>query len=172
MMTQHVVKGTIDFRHDGANDIVVMTPRWTLDSSVEVIRWYQMQSGYFTGRFQEKKDVIVLNAAFDVTPQVSTLWGQYRARLHELYIRFSVRVANNARVRLATNTSGVRYAVSSIESENLQEAIQQLLALRAKAEEKVSSGVLPRSMSSTSIMRVTMPAMSPPPPSGRSPKTG
>ena len=108
VMTPGGVRGTIDFRHDAVNDIVVLRARWTLDTPMEVMRWYQMQAGYFGARFQERKDVIVLNDAFDVTPRVATLWGQYRARLHESYIRYSVRVGNNARVRLTTNTSGVR----------------------------------------------------------------
>jgi len=142
VMTPGGVRGTIDFRHDAVNDIVVLRARWTLDTPMEVMRWYQMQAGYFGARFQERKDVIVLNDAFDVTPRVATLWGQYRARLHESYIRYSVRVGNNARVRLTTNTSGVRYTISSLECATIEEATTTILG--ARVVERTSSGTLRR----------------------------
>ena len=138
-------KGTIDFRYDPLHEIVVTRTRWTLDSPLEVMRWYQLQAGYFGGRFTERKDVVLLNEAFDVTPQVATLWGQYRARLHESYIRLSVRVGNNARVRLATNTSGVRYTISSIECSSLEEAVEAILATREATTRSPSSVRLRRS---------------------------
>ena len=115
--------GTIDFRHDTTNDIIVMRPRWTLETPVDVMRWYQMHAGYFGGRFQCKKDIIAQNDAFDVVPKVAALWGQYRAKLHESYIRLSVRVSSNARVRLTTNTSAARYSISALECASLEEAI-------------------------------------------------
>jgi hypothetical protein len=124
------IAGTIDFRHDAVNDIVISRPRWTLASSVDVMRWYQMHASYFGGRFQDKKDVIVVNDAFDVSPKVATLWGQYRARLHETYIRFSVRVNNNPRVRLTTNTSAARYSISALECASVEEAIAAVLGAR------------------------------------------
>jgi len=142
-------RGTIDFRHDATSDVVIQTPRWTLDSPVEVMRWYQMQAGYFGGRFREPKDVIVVNDAFDVTPQVATLWGQYRARLHESYIRFSVRVRSNARVLLTTNTSAVRYSISAVECASVEEAVAAIRGARERASEsKAISGARPRQTAS------------------------
>ena len=145
--------GTIDFRHDTTNDIVVSRPRWSLSSSVDVMRWYQMHASYFGARFQDKKDVIVVNDAFDVSPRVATLWGQYRARLHETYIRFSVRVNNNARVRLTTNTSAARYSISALESPTIEDAIASILGARATATNINESGIrasgVPRRVSSS-----------------------
>jgi len=147
------VAGTIDFRHDTTNDIVVSRPRWTLAGSVDVMRWYQMHASYFGARFQDKKDVIVVNDAFDVSPRVATLWGQYRARLHETYIRFSVRVNNNARVRLTTNTSAARYSISALESPTVEDAIAAILGARSVAGSLVESGIrlsgVPRRVSSS-----------------------
>jgi hypothetical protein len=134
------IAGTIDFRHDGTNDIVISRPRWTLETSVDVMRWYQMHASYFGARFQDKKDVIVVNDAFDVSPKVGTLWGQYRARLHESYIRFSVRVNNNARVRLTTNTSAVRYSISALECASVEEAIAAIVGAR-RVNDSVTKGV-------------------------------
>jgi len=124
------VAGTIDFRHDVMHDIVVTRPRWKLETSVDVMRWYQMQAAYFSARFQDRKDVIVLNDAFDVAPKVAALWGQYRARLHEAFIRYSVRVSSNARVRLTTNTSAARYSISALECPTIDEAIHAILGAR------------------------------------------
>jgi hypothetical protein len=127
-------KGTIEFVHDAASDIVIERPRWVLNTAVEVMRWYQLQAGYFSGRFKERKDVIVVDDGFDVSHKVSTLWGQYRARLHELYIRRYVRVGGGARVQLATNTSTVRYSISSVEKPTVEEAIAFILQARKEAE--------------------------------------
>jgi hypothetical protein len=141
------VTGTIDFRHDTVNDIVISRPRWTLDTSVEVMRWYQMHASYFGARFHDRKDVIVLNDTFDVTPKVATLWGQYRARLHETYINLSVRVNNNARVRLSTNTSAARYSISAVECRTLEEATAAILGARAHSKPETfvpGSGPRPR----------------------------
>jgi hypothetical protein len=145
------VKGSIDFRHDTVNDIVIECPRWTLDTPIEVMRWYQVQASYFGQRFHERKDVIVLNGAFDVTPKVAALWGQYRAKLHEVYVRYSVRVNNNARVRLTTNTSAARYTISSLESDTLEEAIEAIVAARAAAPSKMPSGIRPSTSSQPRI---------------------
>jgi hypothetical protein len=157
-MTRGGAKGTIDFRHDVGSDIVIMRPRWVLDSSLEVTRWYHLASGYFAQRFGEKKDVISVHDAFDVTPQVGALWGQYRARLHEAHVRLSVRVGNNARVRLATQTSSVRYSVSALECPTVEEAIKVILETRAAAA-RPPSGLRRR------------PSSVPPAPSARPPKS-
>jgi hypothetical protein len=145
-MTLGGAKGTIDFRHDVGADIVVMRPRWVLDSTLEVTRWYHLASGYFAQRFREKKDVVSVHEGFDVTPQVAALWGQYRARLNEAHIRLSVRVGNNPRVRLATQTSSVRYSVSALECPTVEEAIQVILKAR-EAAARPPSGLRPRSSS-------------------------
>jgi hypothetical protein len=128
------MRGTIDFRYDFDHDIVVARPRWTLDTTAEVMRWYQLHAKYFGGRFHGPKDLIVVNDDFDVAPKVATVWGSYRAKLHETLVRHAVRVNSNARVRLTTNTSGVRYSVSTLEAVSMEEAIAAILAVRELAE--------------------------------------
>lgn len=126
--------GNIEFRHDMELDIVVSRPRWVLDSTVEVMRWYQLHVSYFSGRFREKKDVVAVHDAFDVHAKVATLWGKYRATLLDTYVRYSVRVGNNPRVRLTMNTSAARYRVSAVESPTFDEAVKTILAARAAAK--------------------------------------
>jgi len=135
--------GTIDFSHDTLNDLVVIRSRWTLDSSLEVSRWYHIQAGFFTTRFRERKDVILLNDAFDITLQVAELWGKYRARLHEVYFRLSARVGSTPRVELTTNTSGVRYAIRSVECASLEDAIAAIRASRDTGRGPAGGGVPP-----------------------------
>ncbi len=163
-MPRLIARGTIDFRHDLVNDIVIETPRWTLDSPIEVMRWYQMQASYLGQRFRERKDVVILNGAFDVTPQVATLWGQYRAKLSEVYVRYSVRVNNSPRVRLCTNTSAARYSISSLETDTLEEAVRAILGARETAIAKSPSGFRTRSYPPDAPPRVSS---SRPPPKAR-----
>jgi len=125
-----VTPGTIDFHFDAVNDIVIMRPRWHLETSRDVLRWYELQASYFSARFEHPKDVIVLHDAFDVAPRLAMLWGQYRAKLHETFIRYSVRVHSNSRVRLTTNTSAARYSISALETATLEDAITAIQAAR------------------------------------------
>jgi hypothetical protein len=157
-MTRPAMKGSIEFRYDAVNDLVIARPRWTLDSSVEVMRWYQMHANYFAGRFKDRKDLIVLQESFDVTPQVATLWGQYRARLHETYIGLSVRVNSNARVLLTTNTSAARYTISALEAASLEEAISAIRGAReARTSERPPSGLRLRPSMELGVSRSTLP---------------
>jgi hypothetical protein len=60
--------------------------------------------------------------------------------LHESYIRFSVRVNNNARVRLTTNTSAARYSISALECASVEEAIAAIVGAR-QVNDSVNKGV-------------------------------
>jgi hypothetical protein len=124
------MKGTIDFDYRQDVDIVVARPRWVLDSSIEVMRWHQLHANYFKARFNAPKDMVVVNDAFDVAPRVATLWGSYRAKLHQTIVRLSIGVNNSARVRQSTQTSGVRHSIGSLEAESVDAAVAALVAIR------------------------------------------
>ena len=49
------MKGTIDFKYDFHNDLVIASPRWNVDTPTEALRWYQTHSRYFTSRFSRRK---------------------------------------------------------------------------------------------------------------------
>ena len=151
------IKGTIDFRYEPDHDLVIARPRWTLDTPSEVMRWYQLHANYFKARFSGPRDLITVNDAFDVVPRVATLWGSYRAKLHEAFVRYSVPVNNNARVRLTTNTSGVRYSLSTVEAPSLEDAIGAILAIR---EAKRSSQPLSEAFRSGTRSSMHSPAVS------------
>ncbi len=128
------MNGTVNFEYDFEHDVIIARPRWTLESAQDVMRWYQLHADYFLGRFHARKDMITVNDAFDVAPKIATLWGLYRAKLHESCVSFSVRVRSNPRVRLTTNTSGVRYSISTLEAPTIDDALSLILALRESRE--------------------------------------
>jgi hypothetical protein len=135
-------RGTIDFKYDFDHDLVIAKPRWVLDSPAEVMRWHELHASYFGGRFGSPKDLITVNDAFDIVPKVATLWGSYRAKLHERWVRSAVYVNNIARVRLTIHTSGVLHTVTSIERATVEEAIDAVLAIRlAKGTQHPSSEI-------------------------------
>jgi hypothetical protein len=126
------MKGTIEFDFDPRVDVVVARPRWTLDSAPEVMRWHQLHANYFKARFRGPKDMVVVNDHFDVAQKVASLWGSYRAKLHQTVIGVSIGVNNSARVRQNTQTSGVRHSIGSLEATSVEEAIASILAIRER----------------------------------------
>jgi hypothetical protein len=146
-----MAKGTVEFRYDLENDVVIATPRWTLATSAEVMRWYELHVSYFGGRFRSPKSLITRNDAFDVVPQVAALWGSYRAKLHETHVKSSISVNSNPRVRLTTNTSGVRYGIGAIETKTVEEAIAAIVAARAAMIEEEARSTRPSSLRMTAV---------------------
>jgi len=133
------VKGTVDFRYDFHHDLVVATPRWKLETPVEVMHWYQVHARYFGARFSRPKDMAVVEDAFEVASLVAPLWASYRDKLHESLVRHRVVVKANAPPRLTTTMGSGRYAVPS-EARSVDEAIAAILALRAASEPGRPSG--------------------------------
>jgi len=144
------MKGTIDFNYDFRNDVVVARPRWTLDTPVEVVRWYEVQSRYFKARFGGPKDLIVINHHFDVAPQLGTLWTCYCAKMLETFVRFAVHVKSSSHVQQTSTSSVLRYCISTVEVATLGEAVDAILELR-QAAAAASSGSGARRHSSTQM---------------------
>jgi hypothetical protein len=126
------MSGNVVFRYEAQYDLVVATPRWTLATAADVTRWYEANAAYFSGRFRDAKDVIVMNAAFDVVPRLATLWGRYRTLLQERRARLYVSVASNPRLRLTANTSSAQYGVHAFEVATFDEALEVVLAPRLR----------------------------------------
>ncbi len=126
-------RGTIDFHHDRANDLVVARPRWHLGSAPEVVRWYEMNARYFRGRFSGPKDLVVVHDAFDLSPQLGTLWACYAVKLQDEWVRYTAHVKSSERVRQTTRTSVLRFCLSSTEVSSVEEAIAAIARLREAA---------------------------------------
>jgi hypothetical protein len=145
-----LVRGTIDFQYDFHDDLVIARSRWHLDSSAEATRWYQMHARYFTSRFSRPKDLISVEEEFDVRPDVAQLWGGYFAKLHEGFVRFSVRVKKPE--RLSTPPLGQRHAPSAVEAGTVEQAVAAIGLMR-KGEKKLNpSGVSRRSSASMRLL--------------------
>lgn len=123
------MKGTIDFRYDDANDVVVATPRWRIETPADA-DWLDAYARYLK-RFNRRMDIVVVLDDFDIAPAVAAVWGEYRAKLHQTYTRHSMRVKASSRVRLYVNTSGARFDVPTGEAASVPDAIAAILALRA-----------------------------------------
>jgi hypothetical protein len=146
------MRGVVDFHEEAEHRVVVARARWTLDTPSEVMRWYQLHANYFSARFVGPRDLVSVHDEFDLAPRIAELWGSYRAKLHERWVRFSVGVNTNARVQLTIDTSGARYGVPTAAASSVDQAIQALLKMRETRErERVSGENLLRRFSSSQI---------------------
>lgn len=126
------MKGTIDFRYDDTNDVVIATPRWRIETPADAADWLDASARYLK-RFNRRMDLIAVLDDFDIAPAVAAVWGEHRAKLHQAYTRHSMRVKASSRVRLYVNTSGARFDVATGEAASVPDAIAAIHALRAAA---------------------------------------
>jgi hypothetical protein len=126
-----MAKGTIDFRYDASHDIIVATPHWRIETTDDVLTWFGQYEAYMRG-FPRKMDFIVVLDDFEIGPSIGPFWGEYRAKVHQLFTRFNYRVHSNSRVKLFVNTSGVRYNVSTEEAATVEDAIEAIEEARKR----------------------------------------
>jgi hypothetical protein len=124
------MKGKIDFQHDTANDLVIAIPHWKIETEADVLEWYQ-QYVAFMSRFDRKMDFVAVLDDFEIAPTIGPFWGQYRAKIHQEFTRYSYRVHSSNRVKLFVNTSGVRYNVATQEAATIEDAIEGIKAARS-----------------------------------------
>jgi hypothetical protein len=127
------MSGTIDFRYDEKNDVVIATPHWKIASEADLAAWYGQYARYMT-RFGRKMDFVVVLNDFEVHPSIGSKWGEYRAKLHREFMRHNFRVHSNRDVKLFVNTSAVRYNVSNAEAASVEDAIEGIIEARRLAE--------------------------------------
>lgn len=126
------MKGRIDFHFDQANDVIIATPHWKIETEEDAKEWYQAYVA-FMSRFPRKMDFVAVLDDFEIAPAIGGVWGEYRAKIHQQYTRFSYRVHSNTRVKLFVNTSGVRYNVATQEAATVEDAIEGIKAARMQA---------------------------------------
>ena len=124
--------GTIDFKHDVANDIVIAVPKWTIESKEDCEIWFgQWAAGL--SKYRRKVDCVVVLDDFHVDAQIASAWGEYRAKLNNTYFRHSFRVHADPTVKFFIQTSGVRFNAASGEAPTVADAIAGILDARRKA---------------------------------------
>jgi hypothetical protein len=124
--------GTIDFQYDGAKDIVIATPKWSIATKEDCETWFGEWAAYLS-TFKRKVDCVVVLTNFRVDPQIASTWGEYRARLNNTYFRHSFRVQADAVVHLFVTTSGVRFNAATSEAETVEAAVEGILEARRQA---------------------------------------
>lgn len=123
--------GTIDFKYDAAQDIVIATPKWKITTKEDCETWFEQWSRYLS-KFGRKVDCVVVLTDFHVSAEIASAWGEYRARLNNTYFRHSYRVEADAIVKLFVTTSGVRFNAATSEAASVEAAIEGILEARKK----------------------------------------
>lgn len=126
------MKGKIDFQYDDQHDIVIATPYWHLETPTDIVEWYQQYAAYLK-HFNRRVDMVIVLDHSEVKASVGSAWGEYRAKVHQNFTRFSFRVHSTKNLRLFVNTSGARYNIETQEAATVEDAIQGILAARAAA---------------------------------------
>lgn len=124
--------GTIGFKYDKANDIVVAVPKWTIASQQDCEAWFGEWAAYLS-KYGRKVDCVVVLDDFHVDAKIAAEWGEFRARLNNTYFRHSYRVHANQTVRLFVQTSGVRFDAATGEAASVEDAIAGILEARKEA---------------------------------------
>src|SRR4051794_6485918 len=110
------MSGTIEFAYDAVNDIVVVTPHWTIDTAADIASWSAEWGSWFDQhRPGVKSDVVIVLHDFRVNKAVAVAWGAARAVLVDRYMRHSFRVDANSVVAFYINTSGAKYNAATQE---------------------------------------------------------
>jgi len=127
------VKGTIDFRYDRENDVIVATPHWNLQTEEDARVWYQQYMDYLEQNFPGRRmDMVLELTDFQIAAPIAAKWGEYRARIHKAHTRYSYRVNSSSRVRLYVNTSGVRYDASTEEAASVEDGLEAIREARRR----------------------------------------
>jgi len=123
------VTGSIDFRHDEENDVVIATPHWKILNEADVIGWYGQYVRYMA-RFGRPMDCVFVLDDFEVAPAIGSKWGEYRARMLKEFTRYHYRVHPKRDVKFFSTTSGIRYNVASDVADSVEDAISRILTDR------------------------------------------
>jgi hypothetical protein len=125
------MKVRMEFHHDAKNDVIVATPHGKAETEADVLDWYEQWVKYLKP-FQRRMDVVIVLDHFTLSPAIGSVWGEYRAKIHKQFTRYSYRVHADSRVRLYSNTSGVRYDVAREEAASVEDGIEGIQAARLK----------------------------------------
>lgn len=126
------MKGTIDFKYDEENDVVIAIPHWKIETKEDCEIWYNQWVEYITS-FKRKMDAIMILNDFYVKASYSVEWGQYRTKILKEYTRFSYRINPDLATGIFIKTSGARYNASTKEASSLEAAINAIQNDRKEA---------------------------------------
>lgn len=119
------MKGIINFKHDTANDVIIVEPHWNIETKEDCEIWYNQWADYMS-KFKKKMDVIMILDDFNVHASIGKQWGEYRVKVLSNFTRFSYRVNSNLMTGIFVKTSGVRYNASSKEASSIEGAVHAI----------------------------------------------
>lgn len=123
--------GTIDFKHDEVNDVLIVTPHWNIENLEDCKVWYNQWVEFCTP-LNRKLDCIMVLKDFRVSANCSVEWGKYRVKALQNFSRFSYRVNQDLITGIFVKTSGVRYNASTKEANSVEAAIAAIKEDRKK----------------------------------------
>ncbi len=123
------MSGKIKFQYDAANDLVIVTPYWKIETQEDCEAWFKQYVDYF-GLFHRKVDVVFVLDDFVVSSQIVTVWSEYRARVIKNYVRLSYRVNSNSMVNIMVKASSFKYNAISQDADSIEGAIEGIKAAR------------------------------------------
>ena len=70
------MKGSVEFHHDVENDIVIVTPRWKIETPDDIAVWYEQWVSWLEAhRPNEKVDCVIVLHDFHVDTAVAAAWA-------------------------------------------------------------------------------------------------
>jgi hypothetical protein len=126
--------GTVDFRHDVRNDIVVCTPHWTMETAEDCRAGFKQCDDYFS-QFYRKIDVVFVLDDLKISGDMIGVWGEYRTKMVDNYIRYTRRVKPTMMVNIAVmlSLSGAKNKNPNGVADSVEAGIAEIKADRAKA---------------------------------------
>lgn len=126
--------GSFRFEYDAAHDIHIVHSNWRIETEADCREWYEQQATYFK-RLRHRADAIFVMENFRLGPAIGTVWGPYRARLASTYLRYSVRINPDSRVKVFMATSHALHGAPTDQAPSREAALQLILRRRREAEE-------------------------------------
>jgi hypothetical protein len=131
--------GRIRFQYRALHDVVIAYVDWTLETEQDVAAWEAEYAAYFQSKFSRKVDLILELSKFHFNPSVAESFARSRAQVLSQFTVRSYRVQQNVRERTFMYTTSARRGTPANHFETIDEAIEALLADRAKANEGIGT---------------------------------
>jgi hypothetical protein len=126
--------GTVDFKHDVRNDIVICTPHATMETEDDFQEMFEQFDNYFR-HFYRKMDVVFVFDDMRITGEMIGVWSEYRQRLAQKHIRYARRVNPTTMVNIASTlcSAKAKNKTPNGSFKSIEEAIAAIKADRVNA---------------------------------------
>lgn len=125
----------VTFEYDELHDVYIAYPDCNLRTEGDCMAWFDAYADFYK-TLNRRVDVIIVLDMFSLDPTISAVWVTYRARLHALYTRYTVRVASpgHSAVTVGLGQSMPRLVNYAPDVPTALSLIQEMRATHAKVE--------------------------------------